>query len=135
MLDRMFDRGSLPALEALVHFSTARHQAIANNLANVETVGYRAMDVSEERFEEALARAFERQRQSPVGTFELEGGFRFPLVESKDSGILRHLENNVDLDLELGKMVKNAGLHNLAASLLSHQFTMLRTAISERVIG
>jgi len=144
MFQTMFSRGSIPALEAILHYSTARHKAIANNLANVETLGYRAVDVSEKGFEAALARAFDRQRESATGVFEMEearglrptrSGLEFKLFESADAGILRHLENNVDLDLELGKMVKNAGLHNLSASLLAHEFAMLRTAISERISG
>ena len=45
MLSTMFNRGSLPALEALMQYTSARHKAIANNIANVETVGYKAMDM------------------------------------------------------------------------------------------
>jgi len=144
MLSTMFDRGSLPALEAMMQYTSARHKAIANNIANVETVGYKAMDVPTAEFEKALARAFEEQRRSPTGVFEMASGrgvrptadgLRFRSVESKETGILRHIENNVDLDVEMGKMVKNGGLHNLAATLLSHQFTMMREAIGERVIG
>ena len=142
MLSTMFNRGSLPALEALMQFTSARHKAIANNVANVETVGYKAMDVPVAGFEKALAQAFDEQRRSPTGVFEMvpgrgvqptADGLRFRLVDSKETGILRHIENNVDLDVEMGKMVKNGGLHNLAATLLSHQFQMMHEAISGRV--
>ena len=142
MLSTMFNRGSLPALEAMMQFTGARHKAIANNIANVETVGYKAMDVPVADFEKALAQAFAGQRRSPTGVFEMaaargvrpgEDGLRFKLVDSKETGILRHIENNVDLDVEMGKMVKNGGLHNLAATLLSHQFQMMHEAISGRV--
>jgi flagellar basal-body rod protein FlgB len=144
MLSTMFNRGSVPALEALMHYSSARHKTIANNIANVETVGYKAMDVPVMDFQKALARAFEDRRGSPTGVFEMPAtrgvqpasdGLRFRLVESRETGILKHIENNVDLDIEMGKLVKNGELHNLAASLLSHQFTMMREAISERVIA
>ena len=144
MLSTMFNRGSVPALEAMMQYTSARHKAIANNIANVETVGYKAMDVPVAGFEKALAQAFDEQRRSPRGVFEMGSGtgvqptadgLRFRLVESKETGILRHIENNVDLDIEMGKLVKNGGLHNLAASLLSHQFTMMREAIGERVIA
>jgi len=142
MLSTMFNRGSLPALEAMMQFTSARHKAIANNIANVETVGYKAMDVPVADFDKALAQAFEGQKRSPLGVFEMaasrgvrptEDGLRFKLVDSKETGILRHIENNVDLDVEMGKMVKNGGLHNLAATLLSHQFQMMHEAISGRV--
>ncbi len=144
MLASLFNRGSVPALEAMMHFTTARHKAIANNIANAETVGYRAIDAPVADFERALARAFEGQRESALGLFEMRGhrgvrpapgGLTVRYEESKEAGILRHIENNVDLETEMGKMVKNGALHNLAASLLAHQFSLLRTAVSERVVG
>jgi flagellar basal-body rod protein FlgB len=144
MYNTIFSKGSIPALEALMHFTTARHKAIANNIANVETPGYKAMDAPEQDFRTALTRAFEDQGRSRVGVFELEpyrnvrpaaNGLDVRYVESPEAGILRHIENNVDLDMEMGRMTKNAGLHNLAATLLSHQFGQLRVAISERVTG
>ena len=54
-------------------------------------------------------------------------------LEAKDTGILKHIENNVDLEIEMGKMVKNSAMHSLATNLLAHQFNLLREAISERV--
>lgn len=145
MLNTMFDRGSLPAMEQILHFTALRHQALANNIANAETPKYKTLDISEKDFRSALAEAYEGQRRSPVGVFEFlgrcdvmpgaSGGLDARLLEAPpdETGILRHIENNVDIDIEMGKMVKNAGLHNLMASLLNHQFNMLREAIAERI--
>jgi flagellar basal-body rod protein FlgB len=144
MLETMFQRGSIPALEALMQFTNARHRTIANNIANVETVGYKAQDVDVQGFEKALARAFEASHDPEQGGFPMPssrnlessgGGLQFRTVESKEVGILRHIENNVDLDVEMGKLAKNGDLHNLAATILSQQFSMLREAIAERVSG
>ena len=144
MFNTMFSKGSLPALEALMHFTTARHKAIANNLANAETVGYKAMDVPEKDFRTALARAFEAQRESRAGVFELKAhrgvrptgtGLDVKYLDSVETGILRHVENNVDIDMEMARLVKNAGRHNMAASILGQQFTVLREALSERILS
>jgi flagellar basal-body rod protein FlgB len=144
MVSGMFNRGSIPALEAMMHFTSARHKAIAANIANVDTVFYKALDAPEADFKKALARAYDGQRNSPTGVFEMEArrglrptatGLQVRFDESADAGILKHTENNVDLEIEMGKMVKNAGLHNMAASLLAHEFTMLREAISGRVFA
>jgi flagellar basal-body rod protein FlgB len=144
MLSTMFNRGSVPALEAMMQYTSARHNAIANNIANVETVGYKAMDVDVKGFERALARAFDERRDSPSGVFEMPStrniqpspdGLKFRTVESTETGILRHIQNNVDLDIEMGKLVKNSSLHNLAATLLAQQFMVTREAIAERVIA
>lgn len=144
MLSTVFNRGSIPVLEALMRFSTIRHKAIANNVANVDTPGYKALDVSESQFEKALARAFEDRRHSPAGIFEMPSvggihqtprGLEIPILPATQTGILRHINNNVDLDLEMGRMVKNASLHAVASTLLTHEFSQLRSAIQERAVA
>lgn len=127
----MFDRGTLPVLEEWFHFAAARHRAIANNIANVETPFYKTLDVPEDRFRKAMDRALEEQKRSPVGAFE-RPALSLEFVEG-EGGILRHSENNVDIDVEMGKLVKNASLHNLLTSLLTQQYEMLREAIMEKV--
>jgi len=143
MLATIFNRGSIPVLEALMRYSTVRHKAISNNVANVDTPGYKALDVSERDFEKALARAFENRRQSPGGVFEMPSvgrlrqtahGLDIPIVEAAQTGILRHIENNVDLDLEMGRMVKNSSLHAVASTILTHEFNLLRSSIQERAV-
>ena len=144
MLERMFDKGSMPALEAVVQFTSQRHKVIANNIANVDTVKYKAQDVVVRDFEKAMAKAFDKQRESTDGTWKIEkcgtvmplaGGLDFKVKETDGAGILKHTENNVDLDVEMGKLVQNSGLHSLAMTLLGQQFSMIRSAINERAMG
>ncbi len=145
MFQTMFDRGSLPAIEQWLHFATHRHRVISNNLANVETPFYKTMEVPEGAFQKMMLRAWDEQKRSVGDIFELErrdgilpkrGGspeVRYLEALPENAGILRHTENNVDVDLEVAKMVKNSGLHGMLASLLTHQFDLMREAISERV--
>ena len=144
VMDRLFTRGSLPALEAMMSFASARQKVIANNIANVETIGYKAKDLSVGDFEKALGRAFEAQKESASNHWSLErtgtigsAGSRVEArtITARDAGILKHIENNVDLEVEMGKMVKNHSLHSMAANLLSHQFSLIREAVAERVIA
>ncbi len=137
MLGTIFDRGSLPVLEALVRFAAARHKAIANNIANVETPGYRAIDAPEADFKRALARAIEDQRRSRIGIFDPKaaGGLEVRFEAAHEAGVVKANGNNVDLEIEMGRMVKNGMLHNLSAALLAHQFGQLREAIGERVLS
>lgn len=138
----MFDRGSIPTLEGMVHFTAARHRAIAANLANVETPGYRAVDVPVGEFQAMLERAFRDREASPLGAHTLKatpgirptaGGLNVRIGPAEDAGILRHIANNVDLDMEMGKLAKNTMTHNLAAAILRHQLDLLHTAIRGRV--
>lgn len=120
----MYSAGALPALEALLNFAAERQRVIAANVANVDTLGYRTRDLSEGDFRRALDRAF-------------SGGGRpdgFQVGEAAEAGALKPGGNNVDLELEMAKMVRNNALHSTAASLLAHQFSMLREAVAGRIL-
>lgn len=144
-MSSIFEGGPLPVLEALVHFAAARHRAIARNIANVDTAGYRAVDAPVEDFRRALTRALLERRSSPAGIFELKplggvrpglGGFlEVRLGPAREAGVPRPDGNNVDLEIEMGRLVRNGMLHNLSAALLAHQFGQLREAIGERVLS
>ncbi|HZE96524.1 MAG TPA: flagellar basal body protein [Planctomycetota bacterium] len=115
MLDRLFGGGSLRALEVMLSFASERQTVIAGNIANVSTPGYGARDLSESGFQAELDRAFAGQgRMSPS----------FGVAETGQ---------NVDLELEMTRMVRNTDFHSTAAALLAHQFSLMREAISGRV--
>jgi flagellar basal-body rod protein FlgB len=116
MLDRLFGGGSLPALEAMLTFASARQKVIAANIANVDTVGYRARDLSAPDFRKPLAEAFWPQE-----------------AWTADAGILKANGNNVDLEIEMARMVRNSALHSAAATLLANQYALLREAVSGHV--
>ena len=101
MIERLFSRGSVSTLEAMLTFASKRHQVIAGNIANVDTVGYKTRDL-----------------------VDLRWGV------TADAGVLKPNGNNVDLEIEMSKMVRNNALHSTAAALLAQQFTLLREAIS-----
>lgn len=122
----MFERGSIPALELMIRFSSVRHRVIAANLANASTPGYRAQDLSESGFREALRRA--------LGGGEA-GADLFRTLAAPDAGALKADGNNVDLEIETARMVRNQGLHAFATALLAQQLTQLREAVSERILA
>ena len=83
-----------------------------------------------QRLLQRLARAFRDQKAS--GLFELKGD-PLGLAPAADAGTLKPNGNNVDLDLEMAKMVRNQSLHATATALLAQQFSLMREAISGRV--
>ena len=145
MIRNIFNTGSIPALEQILHFTSEQHKAIVNNIANFDTPGYKAIDAPEAEFNELLIKAMEEQSSSVSRVFNFEGsnrikpkaggGLEVEFLNSLDSGIMTHAENNVNIDKEMGKLTKNAMMHNFAATLIAHQFNMLHEAISERVTG
>ena len=114
MLDRLFSGGALPSLEAMLFYSSARQKLIAANIANVDTVGYRTRDLGEPDFRETLGGL-------------LEAG------PAADAGPVKPNGNNVDLEIEMSKMVRNSALHSTAAALLAQQFALLREAVAGHV--
>ena len=116
MLSRLFAGGTLPKLEAMLNYASARQKVLAANIANVDTIGYRTRDLAAPDFSGVLARSM---RSGPAA----------------DAGILKPNGNNVDLEVEMSKMVRNSALHSTAASLLAQQFAMLREAVAGHVIS
>lgn len=124
----MFDRGSIPALELMVRFSSVRHRVIAANLANAETAGYRAQDLPEADFRSQLLRALS-------GTAGETPASLFRPVPAPGAGGLKPGGQDVDIETETARMVRNQGLHAFATALLAQQLTQLREAVSERILA
>jgi flagellar basal-body rod protein FlgB len=125
-------------LTASLRGHNARNTAIANNIANAETPGYKRIDVS---FESALAQAVESDRSRlsrgenslPTfgGTSRAVDGF-MPGVRSVDTTTMRVDGSNVDPDDEMAQLSANALAHQTVVSLLDKRFAQFRTAIMGR---
>ena len=117
---RSFD-SHIDLLCRLVNASEMRHEAISQNIANVNTAGYQRLEVE---FENVLADELRqgdaaRTRAEP----ELRKAVGFPM---------RADGSNVDLDREIGDLNKNALLQQTYLRLLAHNIQQMRTAIEGR---
>ena len=54
MIDGVTNADALPVLERLMQFAGRRHQIIVNNIANLDTPGFRPVDVSVDDFRAEL---------------------------------------------------------------------------------
>lgn len=113
------------ALAAALRGAAARHQAIADNIANVDTPGFIRTDV---RFEEALAGALQRARRAPR---RADGLFSaLPVRARPDHSLPARADgNNVDIDREAVALAKNALRYHAASEALAARIRMLRTVI------
>ena len=130
MFERIFANTSIPVLEEVMAFAGLRHRYLANNVANVDTPGYRALDLPEARFQRLLAEAVERRRRRGGGPLALPGE---AFVPARSGGQLRLDGNDVSLDLELARMSKNAMKFQLAARLLASRLRFLSMVVRERM--
>jgi flagellar basal-body rod protein FlgB len=137
MYEGLFQSSTIPILEQVVNFSQARHTVLAGNIANMDTPGYRARDLSVEDFQSRLRKAVET-RHKPTGSMSIGNRTdeRVPdmaKVAEDVKTILYHDDSNVGVEYQVTEMVKNQMQHNLALTIMSNQMNLLETAISERV--
>jgi flagellar basal-body rod protein FlgB len=137
MFSGLFNTTTIPALAEVLNFAQARQTVLAGNIANVNTPGYRLRDLSPTEFQKQLKEALHENRRTSEG--DSPG-----LMGSDRSGALRkvgaalenlvyHDDTNIDLEKQVAEMTKNHLMHNFALTVMSDQFQLLQTAISERV--
>lgn len=136
MIQNLFNSTSIPVLEQVVNFAQARHTVLAGNVANMDTPGYQARDLSVTDFQQRLAKAVEARRTPPAARSPGEPDFEpaEPMAEiaKHPKTILHHDQNNVSMEYQVSEMAKNQMQHNLALSIMVSQFHLLEAAISER---
>jgi flagellar basal-body rod protein FlgB len=97
-----------------------RQQLLANNLANVNTAGFKRSDVD---FQSTLASALSSGRpESALGSLTFQ-----PQVDNVTS--MRADGNNVSADQELSEMTANAVQYEALAAVQKARFGWLRTAM------
>lgn len=136
LAESMFDQGHLTLMKKALSAYALRHKVVSDNLANVDTEGFRSRMVD---FEAALSEAGRSARPMrglrtdpghlPIGSTPDPKG---PEVRSVDAGFDNGV-NDVDVDREMGEMVKNHLAYRLATRLLSRKYEGLHTAITGTV--
>ncbi|MEK6728813.1 MAG: flagellar basal body rod protein FlgB [Planctomycetota bacterium] len=110
-------------LEKMMNVSATKHKVIANNIANINTPGYKRMEVS---FEDQLSRAIQDATVARLTTLQPK------IVVSKDkegSGSIRNDGNNVNIDSEITSLVRNTLSYNIYTQLLGKKMDMVKSAI------
>jgi len=110
-----------------------RQKSISDNIANVDTPGYKRSEVA---FEEDLKAALDKRglfgyRTHPkhmrVGKPKLDEVKPVPFIPEDDS--LASGKNNVDIDHEMAELAKNQIRFSYAARLMELSFSRLKSAI------
>ena len=137
MLPSLFNNTTIPELGQVLNFAQARHTVLTGNIANVNTPGYRLRDLSQTEFQERLKEAIAASRTAgePLSPGQMLGERGDPMqrVSASLENIIYHDDTNIDLEKQVAEMTKNHLLHNFALTVMTDQFQLLQTAISERV--
>lgn len=130
-----------PATDAaaqVISFTTARQEVIANNVANIDTPGYRMRDLDVGSFNQALSRAMRRSARANPNNIRLA----LPSPEEMDAkgnrraaadfrGIVFHDDNDRSIEQLTTSMVDNFNLQRQAVNVLRSQLRLLRSIIAE----
>ena len=130
-LNRLMNQSNGPLIERVLQFSAARHKLIAENMANVDTPGYRQKDLDEGQFFSMLRDRAAAKRTAPPGT-TLFNDISLD-VDHPTRGILYHDRNNRSMEQLASDQAKNGLLYTMAIELLKKQFNSMQQALKERV--
>jgi flagellar basal-body rod protein FlgB len=111
-----------------------RHDVIANNIANIDTPGFKQSNVEFESYmKEALGGGggFEAKRTRPEH-ITFDGEEAAPKVVVDDSTTMRMDGNNVDIDKQMADMAKNSIWYDTLVEKLNGEITRLKLAIDGR---
>ncbi len=144
MIDGLTNAGAIPVLQRLLEFAGQRHRVIVNNIANLDTPGFRPVDVSVRAFQDQLGEAVDARRErhglaggrlnlenSPQVEFDRIGVTLHP--EPIGANILFHDGNDRDLERTMQDLAENFMTFRLAVDLLRSRFDLINTAIRERI--
>jgi flagellar basal-body rod protein FlgB len=124
----LFDTTMATSERALDALSLAQ-ETIARNIANVETPGFRASEVT---FQDELADALSRERaaqRSGALNDRFAVDEAVPCVVPRAGGAARRDGNSVDIDREMTTLAQTSILYSTLAQLLATKFSMIASAI------
>jgi flagellar basal-body rod protein FlgB len=124
MIDPIFQSTDFALATKLLDAAALRQDAIAANMANVETPGYHRVDVS--RSFAAQLRASVAAGENPATLDDL----RPSMTEDKDARSVRPDGNNVELEKELLAMNQNSVEYSYLTEVVSTNIKQLKTAIN-----
>lgn len=141
MINRLISSELMSLVHKSLDAASLQHKAISNNLANVDTPGFKR---SEAVFQEKLKQAIDRKAQLSTGlqaartnpghiafTQEPDLAVIQPELQTQNQSTLRNDQNNVDIDVEMAKLAQNTVVYQTLAQMAQGQFAELRSAITE----
>ena len=127
MVDPIFQSDNYQVARKLLDAAALRQEAIASNIANAETPGYRRLD---------LAPDFAEQLKSHVraGDIDRAAEMRPKLTEDTHARTVRPDGNTVEIENELLAMNRNSVEYEFLTEVVSRNIKQLKLAITGRSV-
>jgi flagellar basal-body rod protein FlgB len=126
----IFSTPSIQSLSLALDESALRQQAISSNIANVNTPGFKRLDVSssfESAFKDALGNL------GDGGTVDSSMMPTGSISQAADQGPARPDGNTVQLETEVLGLAQNSARYEFASEMLANNFHGMKAAISGNV--
>jgi flagellar basal-body rod protein FlgB len=123
MIEGLFNQPSYLAAKKTLDAVAVRQQAIANNIANLETPGYKRVDLAPS-FRTELDRACASGDASQIAALK-------PTLSVDPTAVANSRDGNtVSLENEMMQLNQNAMTHTLETQMLSSMLMRLKMAIT-----
>lgn len=135
MINNLLSSPAMGVLETALDGTSLRNSTISDNLANVDTPGFKRSDVY---FEDELKKALNNEeiqgkrtdaRHIPIGGKNVNEVTPQVIQDQTTSG--RVDGNNVDIDSEMAKLAQNSIMYNALVQGINSEFSKLSYAITE----
>lgn len=127
MIHAMFNQPGYLAAQKMLDAAVVRHEAIASNIANLETPNYKRLDVAPS-FSSDLKRALASGDAGQLKSLQPSLAVDANAVSANRDG------NTVNLEHELLALNQNHLMHTLETQLVTGAFLKLRLAITGRAV-
>jgi flagellar basal-body rod protein FlgB len=122
------------ALQQSMILSQERHKVLADNIANIDTPGFKMKDIDESKFEKDLAQSILRARSANPNASRLDlavsPGEASTSTADKVSGMVFHDGNNRSVEELMVELSRNVSRHSQAVNILRNQTNLLKSIIS-----
>jgi flagellar basal-body rod protein FlgB len=132
----LFGESKVRNLEKALQTYSLRHKAIASNIANVTTPGYKKVEVS---FEDKLASEMNNTKLTATVTDENHLAFGTQSIADVDPEVVESETskedefasgyNNVDIDQEMTLLAQNQLQYRMATRMITREFKGIQSAI------
>lgn len=113
-------------LDKAADASWMRQEAISNNIANVNTPGYKRQDVAfEDSLQEAISNSRYRSTDEKVANLS-KADLRIRSYTDSSGFSYRLDGNNVDIDIENAALARNQLKYNALVDSINHEFSMIK---------
>jgi len=122
MIEGLFNQPNYLAAKKTLDAVALRQEAINNNLANLETPGYKRVDLAPS-FEQELEKAAASNDSQQISSLSPSLAVDTTATSSSKDG------NTVHLEQELMRMNQNAMTHSVETQMVSNMLSKMRLAI------